>query len=284
MIITNFNYADFVGEAINSVINQDYPTIEIIVVDDGSTDNSHEVISEFGKNIKFISKANGGVSSARNMGMNNARGDFFAFLDADDFWTKDKIRKQVEKILESNNHLVYCKMNSVDSNGNSELSSEKREGNFKEIFSSNPGKTPFPPSSVLITRHLALQTGFWNIELRNAAEDFDFFRRCSRFSNFSVVDENLLVHREHKNSLTAGPLGKYFRYNVLAMLLMYSDPEFKLNKVRERMYILKFYWSFVKAFVKSRKIGYAILVSTMTFMPKKLIWSLLTNKESLRHL
>ena len=276
VIITNYNYANFVGDAINSVINQSYPNIEIIVVDDGSQDDSIEVISEFKNRIRLIKKENGGVSSARNLGMDYAQGELLAFLDADDYWHEEKIQKQVEKFQSTKYQLIYCKMNALDINGHSEVSDENYEGNFKEYFTSNPGRTPFPPSSVLISRELALKTGKWNITLRNAAEDFDFFRRCSKYSSFGIVDEVLYVHREHANSLTAGPLKNYLKYNVLALLMMYSDSEFKVNLMRERLYMIGFFWSFIKASIKSRALRQTLFLIIAAILPKfalKAIWS-----------
>ena len=101
VIIPNYNYARFIGEAIESVLAQTYQPLEIIVVDDASTDDSIKVIESFGDKVKLIRQENGGVGKARNTGARNAGGDFLAFLDADDIWLPEKIEKQI-KLFQSN--------------------------------------------------------------------------------------------------------------------------------------------------------------------------------------
>lgn len=92
IIIPVYNCQKYVAEAINSILKQPCKDFEIIIVNDGSTDNSGAICKKFAdsnKNIKYIQKENGGVSSTRNLGVKNANGSYIAFLDADDVWTKD---------------------------------------------------------------------------------------------------------------------------------------------------------------------------------------------------
>ncbi len=91
VIIPTFNTGKYISEAITSVFAQKYPNIEIIVVDDGSTDNTLEVLKTFGDTIKVISQKNTGPAAARNTGLRNARGTIVGLLDADDIWTDDCI-------------------------------------------------------------------------------------------------------------------------------------------------------------------------------------------------
>ena len=96
VIIPAYNAEKFIGEAIESVLNQTYKNIEIIVVDDGSKDNTYHIVKQnFGNQVKLIRKKNGGVSSARNMGVKNAEGEFIAYLDADDYWLPQKLEIQL---------------------------------------------------------------------------------------------------------------------------------------------------------------------------------------------
>ena len=102
VIIPTFNRAEFLKEAIQSVLDQDYflasekeAHFELIVVDDGSADNTREVVHSFESDIRYIYQENRGVSAARNVGLQNAKGDFIAFLDSDDLWKGDKIRVQM---------------------------------------------------------------------------------------------------------------------------------------------------------------------------------------------
>jgi glycosyltransferase involved in cell wall biosynthesis len=98
-IIPCFNREAFVGEAIESALAQDWPHKEVIVVDDGSTDGSAGVCRKFGSLIVFVQQENRGVSAARNLGLQLAQGDMFAFLDSDDLWLPGKISAQMEQML-----------------------------------------------------------------------------------------------------------------------------------------------------------------------------------------
>ena len=95
IVISNYNYGRFLGEAIDSALNQTYPHTEVIVVDDGSTDNSREIIESYGDRIIAVLKDNGGQASACNAGFRASRGEVVIFLDADDVLLPDTVRRVV---------------------------------------------------------------------------------------------------------------------------------------------------------------------------------------------
>jgi len=101
VIIPVFNAEKYLGEAIESVLNQDYSPTEIIMVNDGSTDGSQEVAKHYKSQIHYIYQENMGLGKALNRGLESARGNFFSFLDADDIWIKDKLSQQVEVMKQS---------------------------------------------------------------------------------------------------------------------------------------------------------------------------------------
>jgi glycosyltransferase involved in cell wall biosynthesis len=105
VLIPTYNCAQYISEAIDSVLAQDYDNLEIIVVDDGSTDNTGEIIKRYvetritaslRKTVKYFYKENGGISSARNTCLEKASGDYIAWLDADDYWAKGKLKAQIK--------------------------------------------------------------------------------------------------------------------------------------------------------------------------------------------
>jgi len=102
-IIAVYNREAYLANAIESVINQTYQNIEIIVIDDGSTDNSRDVALQFAPPVRYYHQPNGGIAAAWNQGIKLARGDFFSFLDSDDLWTKNKIRQQIDVIRDNPN-------------------------------------------------------------------------------------------------------------------------------------------------------------------------------------
>ena len=96
VIIPTYNSSQYIKEAIDSVLAQTYKNFEIIVIDDGSTDNTKEVLAPYLSVIKYIYKNNGGPASARNRGIKEANGEFVAFLDADDVWKPDRLARGVD--------------------------------------------------------------------------------------------------------------------------------------------------------------------------------------------
>ncbi|AFZ35409.1 glycosyl transferase family 2 [Stanieria cyanosphaera PCC 7437] len=132
IIINNYNYANFIAEAINSALRQTYQPIEIIVVDDGSTDNSRTIINHFQAAIIPIFKENGGQASAFNAGFAASSGDIICFLDADDIFVPKKVA-EVVTTLQNNPELNWCfhDVQLVDQNGKQTLNNSPKNPSFK---------------------------------------------------------------------------------------------------------------------------------------------------------
>lgn len=113
IIIPVYNGEKYVKEAIDSALNQTYKNIEVIVINDGSTDKTDEIILSFGDKVKYIKKENGGVSSALNIGLNEMRGEYFSWLSHDDMYSPTKIEKQIE-LLEGNKDKKIVALSSID--------------------------------------------------------------------------------------------------------------------------------------------------------------------------
>jgi len=107
VVIPAYNAAWCVGQAIDSALAQSFVDREIIVVDDGSTDDTPRVLAGYGSRIRIVSKPNGGLSSARNAGVAAAQGEFVAFLDADDRWLPAKLARQVA-LMREEPRLAFC--------------------------------------------------------------------------------------------------------------------------------------------------------------------------------
>jgi len=252
VIIPNYNYAAYLRESIDSVLNQDYEAIEVIVVDDGSTDESLEILRSYGSQIKVIEITNSGAPTARNFGLMMAQGRYIAYLDADDYWLKTKISSQVKHLLEKKTDLVYCKMTVIDTSANtSTVSEESREGSFKNEFLFHPTQTPFPPSTALMTRELVARAGMWDTTFKSPAEDFDYFRRCAKFTDFAIVNEALVIHRNHSKSLTSASLSKYYADNRLGLIKLFADEYPTLSFLTRRTSWIKLNLVFAKSFLKS---------------------------------
>ena len=217
VIIPAYNSGQYVSEAIESVFSQTYKGYEILVVDDGSTDDTRVRIEPYLERIRFFSQQNAGPSVARNCGILNARGLYIAFLDADDLWLPTKLAKQVAYLEEnSNSILVYTDYNRTTNPGSSQESrlsayEHKATGRvFYQLLRENFIHT----SSVLLRREAIAEVGMFESSLRGA-EDLDLWLRLSGIGNFGMIDEGLMYCRRHSANVT-GTL-KFIRYKVRAL-------------------------------------------------------------------
>ena len=204
VVIPTYNYADFISEAVESVLAQTFPVFEIIVVDDGSNDNTEEIIKQFGDKVKYIKQRNGGVCAARNNGVENAGGDFIAFLDADDVWFPEKIEKQMAKFAEDTKiGLVHCRMREFDTESGEtmRLHLEGEEGWVADGLLLLDKTIIIGCGGSIIVRRKAFETvGGFDTNLK-VGEDWDFCYRIARKFKVGFVREILVDYRYHgKNS------------------------------------------------------------------------------------
>jgi glycosyltransferase involved in cell wall biosynthesis len=204
VIIPSFNGERYLRETIESVLIQTWSILEIIVVDDGSTDNTRNIVRELmtrDERIKYIYKHNGGVSSARNEGFKNALGEYIAFLDADDVWEKNNLQCKVELLQREQFSLVHSDAHLID--GQSKLIGGRLQGSEGMILDSIlewkhiqiPG-----PSSILIRRQVIEQSGLFDVNCSTSA-DFDFFLRVAKLGKVGRVPQTTWRYRIHSNNM-----------------------------------------------------------------------------------
>ncbi|WP_218152898.1 glycosyltransferase [Tropicimonas isoalkanivorans] len=159
VIINNFNYGTLIGEAIDSALRQSAPDVEVIVVDDGSTDGSIEVIDGYGSKIRRIYQPNGGQAAAINAGVRASRGEILCFLDADDWWAEDKVAAVVEAFAaDPGAALVYHRQQPVQSDGTyimKPLPTTLCSGDLSPMLRRSAGFWPFPLTSAIALRRSA---------------------------------------------------------------------------------------------------------------------------------
>lgn len=199
VIVTCYNYGGYVGGCIESILAQTCQDFEIIVVDDGSTDNSATVISGYlsDQRINYIRQDNAGQAKAKNTGIRHSRGKFVAFLDADDLWKKSKLEKQLPLFAESEVGVVYSTATYIDKEGrdlNYSLPGKylmPRAGRVTEhLFVDN-----FVPFSSAVVRADCLRKAGGFDESLKMGIDWDLWLRISVPWQFVYVDEPLLVYR-----------------------------------------------------------------------------------------
>ena len=251
VIIPNFNYGFYIDEAIRSVLNQTYKYIEIVVVDDGSTDDSVDKIKRYGNKIRLVETENQGSCAARNLGLLKSSGGFIAYLDADDNWDEEKVEMQLTFLKKSRADLVFCEMRSIGVPSKIENLGTPNVVNHNWFFN-NPGSTPFAPSSVLMTRDLAARVGGWNTSLTGPAEDFDYFRKCAKFGEIRGLKITLVNHRQHRESLTSINSKRYFEDNLRVVRLMLTEDIQRISIVRRFKIRLDIRSKFLKHAIKTK--------------------------------
>ena len=216
IIIPTYNYGRFIRKALNSLLHQTFQDFEIIVVDDGSTDNTKDIIDTiFKENIRYFFSKKKGAASARNLGLRHATGKYVAFLDADDWLLPDSLELRI-KFLKNHPEYdwVYGNWQIVDENG-SYLGTadqfhlpppEKRMGNLFPVLLS--GANFIQTMSPLIKRKDLLSVGGFRTGLK-ASQDYELWLRLSRGRNVGYIDAPIGVQRIHKSHISAFPEKRY---------------------------------------------------------------------------
>ena len=191
VIIPTYNRKKTLARAIRSVVNQSFSPFEILIIDDGSNDGTEEWVKENFQNIKYIYQNNHGVSSARNIGIENAYGDWVAFLDSDDEWIPNKLYEQV-KSIESNPKMKFFHTNEIwIRNGVrvNQMKKHKKYGGY--IFEKCLDICRVSPSSVLIQKEVFDNIGVFDESLR-VCEDYDLWLRITSKYPVVFLDEPLI--------------------------------------------------------------------------------------------
>ncbi len=196
VVIPAYNAAWCVGKAIDSVLAQDCRDFEIIVVNDGSEDDTRAVLDRFGSAIRVIDQPNGGMSSARNAGIRNARGEFIAFLDSDDWWLPSKLGRQVE-LLRARPEVGFCSCTARVEDPDGRLLNlwrcpEHRDLPFLAHLFRSGADVPGSCSAVVARRSLVRTAGGFDESLRGA-EDPDLWIRLAAMTEYTCIAEPLTV-------------------------------------------------------------------------------------------
>jgi glycosyltransferase involved in cell wall biosynthesis len=204
VIIPTYNSADYLPAAIESALAQTYSYKEIIVIDDGSTDNTRFAVQPFKDKIVYIQKENQGPASARNSGIMNSKGEFIAFLDADDIWLPGKIKAQVEFFRQNPDFSLVHTNTWIMENGDTcyptFVSLKPPSGNaFNTLFLSNHIST----LTVMLKRDcLEGLNGFDENKALIGLEDYDLWLRIALKHKIGYLDEILSVYRIHDANIS----------------------------------------------------------------------------------
>ena len=200
-IVPVFNGERYLRETLDSILAQTYRPIEIIVADDGSTDSTPRIVVGYGDTIHYVKQNNAGASAARNLGLHVARGEFIAFLDADDLWHPEKLARQMT-CFEAHPELDLC-ITHQQNFWISQLAEEEEQYRDHELSKPRPGYH----SGTLLARHVVfLAVGTFDPSLPHADKTEWFLRVLEKGIAIKILPEILMYRRLHEANLsrTAG--------------------------------------------------------------------------------
>ena len=202
VIIPTWNRSSYLARALESVLAQSIPPHEVIVVDDGSTDDTREIIKQQFSNVRYLYQENRGVSSARNTGIGAAGGDWIALLDSDDCWLPKKLEVQ-QQLLRDNPDARICHSDEIwIRNGKRVNPMKKHAKRGGHIFKHCLPLCAISPSSTIIRRDLFDEIGLFDESLP-ACEDYDLWLRLCAAYPVLYADEALLIkHGGHADQLS----------------------------------------------------------------------------------
>ncbi len=219
VIIPTYNRGWTIKEAIDSVLAQSFIDFELMVVDDGSTDNTSEILDSYRDDIKVLSQENNGVSAARNQGVATASGIFIAFLDSDDLWLPEKLSSQVD-FFNSNPDALICQTEEIWVRNNMRVNPKKRHKKpWGMIFELSLDLCLVSPSAVMIRRSLFEEVGVFD-ETLPACEDYDLWLRISCRYPVFLIDTPLIIKRGgHFDQLSASSGLDKFRIKSIKKII-----------------------------------------------------------------
>lgn len=231
IIIPVYNGSNYIKNAIESALNQTYKNIEIIVVNDGSTDETEEIVLEFGDKVRYFYKENGGVATALNLAIEKMEGEYFSWLSHDDEYLPEKVEKQINAILESGDiesvcfteyYLDFVDLNLIKPVDYNQYTVEQL-GNIKylTLFGLINGCT------LLFHKNYFDKYGTFNAELLTS-QDYDIWLRMFQNSSIILIKEKLVTYRVHKGQVAR----KYGRFaeeldNITLEILSKTTPSEK---------------------------------------------------------
>jgi len=230
VIIPVYNRPQMVQRAIRSVLRQTRPADEIIVVDDGSTDNTAGVLQTFLPQIKIISQRNRGVSASRNAGIRAANGNWLALLDSDDEWLPDKLAMAENYIQTHPDYRIFQSEEIWIRNGNQIQPKQKHQKYGGNIFKQSLPLCIVSPSAVVIERSLLDEAGLFD-EAFPVSEDYELWLRIAASHPIGLdTTPGIIKHGGHADQLSRMDNMSFWRIRALEKLLKHTA----LNPAQER--------------------------------------------------
>ena len=283
VVIPVFNSEEFLGQAIDSVLAQRYQPLQIIAVDDGSTDASLSILKSYGNQIEVYQQPNSGSAVARNKGIRESKGEFIAFLDADDVWHPDKTSIQVAHLREHPAvgvvyagllKTTYARGDEIDRllqqpvEGTIEIDPNGSGWLYTDLIKESGPHT----SSVMIRRSLVERIGEFDVGYRKG-QDYDYWIRASRETEFHELKPKLSAYRIHKDGITGKPSSQNYGAIVIESALQKWGPNgpdgSKLSRfdIRKRLSELWFQFAYLHERKGDRAIAKSAFLRSFQYQP-----------------
>ncbi len=250
VIVPIYNVEKYLEKCLDSLVNQTLKEIELILVNDGSSDNSDKIIKKYVdkyKNIKYFEKENGGQSSARNYGLKHAKGEYIGFVDSDDYVSLDMYEKMYEKAISDDFDMVACDLNYIYPDKNMVVSCGIKEDtkDINKIYINNYPSVCNKIFKKELFDNLLFKEGVW-------FEDVEFiYRILSRVKNAGVVHEPFIQYVQREGSVMHSTSSHIYDYvdNMNTVLDYYNDNYLfgSYYKVLEYVYVRYLYATFVRS-------------------------------------
>jgi len=267
VIMPCYNGEKFIGEAIESVINQTCKNWELIVVDDGSTDNSKEIIRQYciaDKRIQYIQhKKNKGIPFARNTGIRASKGEYIALLDQDDKWLSNKLDLQLDKFYMSKPEigLVFGNINIIDSYGCLIYKSKNIKINFAKINQRDLVRHLFlncfiPSITVMFKRKCIKEVGGFDENILWGGDDYELWLRLANKFKFAYINKVLGIRRLHRNNYSATERMIRGQMQLIEEVVKkyHFLNKYKQKSIAQRLYQLGRYKQLIGNFAEAKKI------------------------------
>lgn len=228
VVIPAYNSARYIADALDSVLRQDYPAIEILVIDDGSTDHTTDIVARYGNKVRLLAQTNQGSAAARNHGIRHANGKYIAFLDADDAWWSHKIRFQVDALNQSGHKMAYSRFIRWYQDAGGHFTHPETEF----LATPNPNVSddkvvtgsPYAEllldcivwtSTVIVEKAELEKVGMFDEYLRKG-QDYDLWLRLSRQIDMLGLEQPTALYRIHPTSITTSLKTINYEYLILS--------------------------------------------------------------------
>ena len=246
VVIATYNMGQYLPEAIDSVLAQRWENLEVIVVDDGSTDDTPEQMKRFEGNgrVRYLPTENRGQPKAKNRGLKEANGDFIAFCDADDVWHPEKLNVQMPLFEDQNTGVVYSEVSYIDQNGKTVDKPQPYERYSGKVTNQLIIKNFVPFGTAVIRRECLERNGYFDENLPMGI-DWDLWLRYSVDWSFQYTPEKTYVYRVWPGQMSSNYRGRYDNAFVILEKFIKDNPkkvpDYLISRAWADMYVSRGY-------------------------------------------